>query len=372
MVTVEKVCTIQQKREFLEFPLRLYENNPNFVPPLFADERKIFDEDYAYYETSEAVYFNAYRDGQIVGRISGILQRASNELRNEKRVRFTRFDSINDAEVSDALFDAVESWALHKGMDTICGPLGFSDMEREGLLVEGFDELATFEEQYNFEYYQHLIEHKGYVKEVDWVESKIYPPKEKDPYGKMAEVIMRKNKLHIGTAKNLKQLLDNYADKIFDLIDEGYKELYGTVPSSPKVRQMILANFKMLLNLNYIHLVLNEEDEVVCFGFCLPSIAKAVQKSKGRLTPSALFRILKAIYRPEIIDLGLIAVSPKYANCGVAVLSLDGFAKMLQKGKVKYAETNLNLEDNHNIQNQWKRFETIQHKRRRSYVKKLV
>ena len=163
MVTVERVCTIQQKREFLEFPLRLYENNPNFVPPLFADERKIFDEDYAYYETSEAVYFNAYRDGQIVGRISGILQRASNELRNEKRVRFTRFDSINDTEVSDALFDAVESWALHKGMDTICGPLGFSDMEREGLLVEGFDELATFEEQYNFEYYQHLIEHKGYV-----------------------------------------------------------------------------------------------------------------------------------------------------------------------------------------------------------------
>lgn len=371
MVTVEKVRTKQHMGEFLQFPLRLYENNPYFVPPLYADERKIFDPDYAYYETSEAVYFNAYRDGKMVGRISGILQQASNELRNEKRVRFTRFDSIDDTEVSDALFEAVEDWALRKGMDTVCGPLGFSDLEREGLLVEGFDELATFEEQYNFEYYQRLIEHRGYVKEVDWLETKIYPPKGESPYGKMAEVIMKRNNLHIGTGRSINHILKKYGDKIFDLIDEGYRELYGTVPLTKKVRKMIISNFKLLLNLNYIHIVLDENEDVVCFGFCLPSIAKALQESKGRLTPPALFKILKAIHRPEIIDLGLIAVSPKYANRGVAVLSLDGFARMLQKRGIKFAETNLNLEDNHHIQNQWKRFESVQHKRRRSYVKKI-
>lgn len=371
MITIEKVTTKKQQRDFLEFPLTLYENNPYFVPPLYADEKKIFDKNYAYYETSEAVYFNAYRDGKMVGRISGILQKASNELRNEKRVRFTRFDSINDTEVSDALFEAVEQWAMDNGMDTVCGPLGFSDLEREGLLVEGFDQLATFEEQYNAEYYQMLIEHRGYVKEVDWLECKIYPSKEELPYGKMADVIMKKNRFHVGTARNINEVLNKYGDKIFDLIDDGYRELYGTVPLTEKVRKMILSNFKLLLNTNYIHIVLDENDNMVCFGFCLPSIAKAVQKSKGRLTPGTIVRILKSIRHPEIIDLGLIAVAPKYANSGAAVISLAAFADMLQHNGVVFAETNLNLEDNHNILNQWKRFETVQHKRRRSYVRKL-
>lgn len=372
MVTIEKVQTKKQQRDFLEFPLKLYEGNPYFVPPLYGDEKKIFDKNYAYYDTGEAVYFNAYRDGRMVGRISGILQRASNELRGEKRVRFTRFDAIDDTAVSDALFEAVESWAMEKGMDTVCGPLGFSDLEREGLLVEGFDQLATFEEQYNFEYYQRLIEHRGYIKEVDWLESKIYPPKGEPPYGKMAEVVMRRNRLHEGKGRNINQILKKYGDKIFNLIDEGYRELYGTVPLTENVRKMIISNFKLLLNLNYIHIVLDENEEVVCFGFCLPSIAKAVQRSKGRLTPGAILRILKAIHRPEIVDLGLIAVSPKYANRGVAVLSLDGFSRMLMQKGIAFAETNLNLEENYNIRNQWKRFETVEHKRRRSYVKKLV
>ena len=180
MVEIVEARTKKQQREFIEFPLGLYKDSPYFVPPLYGDEKKMFRPDYMYYDQSEAVYYLAYRDGRVVGRISGILQRASNEKQNEKRVRFTRFDSIDDQEVADALFAAVEKWALERGMDTVCGPLGFSDLEREGLLIDGFDQMSTFEEQYNYEYYPRLIEACGYGKEVDWNESRLYPPDETD------------------------------------------------------------------------------------------------------------------------------------------------------------------------------------------------
>ena len=180
MIEVREVKTRKEQREFLNFPLNLYEDNPYFVPPLYGDEKKIFRKDYMYLDQAEAIYFNAYKDNKIVGRISGIIQRAANEKNNEKRVRFTRFDSIDDQEVANALFEKVEKWAKDKGMDTVVGPLGFSDLEREGLLIEGFDQLSTFEEQYNYDYYPKLVENYGFVKEVDWIESKLYAPKDRD------------------------------------------------------------------------------------------------------------------------------------------------------------------------------------------------
>lgn len=373
MITVTEVKTKKQQREFLQFPLDLYKGNPNFVPPLYADEKQIFKKDYAYYETSEAVYYNAYRDGQMVGRISGILQKASNEIRKEKRVRFTRFDSINDPEVSDALFDAVEQWAIQKGMDTVCGPLGFSDLEREGLLIEGFDELSTYEEQYNAPYYQDLIENRGYTKEVDWIEKKIFSSKDDNgKFEKTAEMAMKKYNLHIAEFKSTKELFDRYEDKLFHLLDESYKELHGTVPITGAVRKMIVDNFKMLLTPQYINIVVNEQDELVCFGVVLPSIAKAVQKSQGHMTPATLWRILKVRNKPEILDLALIGVAPSYSNTGVAVVAFASLLKYLKKNHIAYMETNLELESNKNIQNIWKRFDSVQHKRRRCYVKKLT
>ena len=176
MIEIREVKTPKEQRAFVNFPLMLYKNNPYFVPPLYADEMKLFKSDYHYYETSEAVYFLAYRNGEVVGRISGILQRAANEKWQQKRVRFTRFDSIDDQEVASALFGAVEKWAKEKGMEEVVGPLGFSDFEREGLLIEGFEELSTFEEQYNYPYYQKLIEHLGYQrKSIGWNTSSIPP-----------------------------------------------------------------------------------------------------------------------------------------------------------------------------------------------------
>ena len=334
MIEIREATTKKEQRKFLNFPLDLYSGNPCFVPPLYGDEKKIFRKDYVYNDTCEAVYYNAYRDGRIVGRISGILQKAANAKNGEKRVRFTRFDAINDQEVADALFEAVECWARKKGMDTVVGPLGFSDLEREGLLVEGFDQLSTFEEQYNAEYYQTLIENRGYVKEVDWTESKIYPPEKNDgALARVTEKLMARYKLHFGPAKNVNDFLNKYADGLFELLDKSYDLLYGTVPFTDGMKKLMIDNFRLIIDLEHVAVLLDENDNIVCLGICFPSIARAVQPSRGHLTPAAIIRILKAIKHPKIIDLG--------------------------------------LEDNYAIQNQWKRFVAVPHKRRRSYVKKL-
>ena len=177
MIRIKEVTTKQEQKRFIDFPLELYKGNDCFVPPLYGDEKKMFKPDFVYNETCD-ISFLAYDGERVVGRIQGIIQKDANRKNNEKRVRFNRFDAIDDQIVADALFAAVEEWALSKGMDTACGPLGFSDLEREGLLIEGFDQLSTFEEQYNAAYYQKLIENCGYEKEVDWTESKLYLPDE--------------------------------------------------------------------------------------------------------------------------------------------------------------------------------------------------
>lgn len=373
MILVREVKTMKMRREFLNFPLKLYRDNPYFVPPLYADEKKIFSNNYVYSDTCYSVFFNAYDGKKIVGRIQGIIQKASNEKTGEKRCRFTRFDAIDSAEVAEALFSALEKWARDMGMDTVCGPLGYSDLEREGLLIEGFDKLSTFEEQYNAEYYQKLIENLGYGKEVDWTESMVRAPKDDDgSLQKMADYVMERFKLHFGQAKNVNDYIRKYADGLFELLDEGYKDLYGTVPFTDGMKKMMISNFRMIIDLDHVAVILDENDRVICMGLCFPSIAQAVQKSGGHLTPGALVRLLRAIKKPRIIDLGLIAVAPEYVNRGISAVIAAELMRMLKEDGVEYAETNLNLEDNYAIQNLWKRFDATRHKKRRSYVKKLT
>ena len=373
MVTVREVRTKAEQKAFLRFPLDLYRNEPNFVPPLWGDEKKIFDADFVYNDTCETGYWLAYRGETVVGRISAILQKASNEKHGEKRVRFTRFDAIDDPEVAKALFDAVEAFARARGMNAVCGPLGFSDLEREGLLVEGFDQLSTFEEQYNADYYGRLIEGCGYEKEVDWVESKLYAPAPEtaEKLRKLSAQVLKKFRLHVGEAKNVNDFIRRYRDGLFDLLDVAYEDLYGTVPFTPAMKKMMIDNFRLIIDLRHVVCILDENERIVCFGVCFPSIAKAVQKSRGRLTPLALLRLLRAIKRPKVIDLGLIAVAPDCANTGIPAVVAAGLCDMLSEGGVEYAETNLNLEDNLSIRNLWKRFDAVQHKRRRAYLKTL-
>lgn len=375
MLTVREVSGKKEQKEFVEFPLRLYKDCPQFVPPLYSDEMAVFKKDYVYYDTSEAVYYLAWDGDQVVGRISGILQKASNEKWGQKRVRFTRFDAVNDPAVAKALFDAVENWARSKGMEEVVGPLGFNDLEREGMLIEGFEHLATFEEQYNYDYYQELVEGCGYEKEVDWLESQVRAVKEDD--GRMArlsELLMKRYKLHFDDSKNTNEFIRRYADMFFHMVDVSYDQIYGTVPFTDNMKKMLIGNFRLIVKKEYVTVVLDENEQPVCIGLCFPSISKAVQKSGGRLTPGCLIRILKCLRKPEVIDLGLIGVAPEWANKGASVMVAYGLDQMLRNSKtIQYAETNLNLENNYNIRNLWKqRFDATEHKRRRSYVKRIV
>ncbi len=374
MIRVEPVSTSRQRKKFVDFPLDLYRDNPYFVPPLYGEEKKIFTTNNVYADTCESVFFLAYRDDEVVGRISGIIQKAANIKSGEKRVRFTRFDCIEDFEVAKALFRALEEWAVSKGMDTVCGPLGYSDLEREGLLVDGFDQLSTFEEQYNHKYYGDFIEALGYEKEVDWYEFKLYlPDKEKrDEVYKLSEYVTKRYRLHFGEASSVRDFIDRYAEAFFDLLDRSYDELYGTVPFTDNMKKMIISNFILLVDLEHVAVVLDENDRVVCLGVSFPSIAEAVQKSRGHLTPAAIARILKVKKEPKVIDLGLVGVDPEYINRGLPAMVCAGIMKMLEKDGLDHIETNLNLENNSAILNMWKRFDSVRHKQRRAYVKKLA
>ena len=372
MVEIREVKTKKERKEFVEFPLNLYKGNEYFVPPLYGDEMKIFSPNYVYYEQAEAVYYNAYRDGKIVGRISGILQKAANDKWGQKRVRFTRFDTIDDQEVATALLDTVEQWAKSKGMEEVVGPLGFSDLEREGLLIEGFDQMNTFEEQYNYDYYQRLIEAQGYTKDVDWLEHQIRVPKEGfDPrYKVISDKMLERYHLHFGKARNTRQFIRKYANDIFHIWDETYDQIYGTVPFTDKLKKSMIAQFKLLINMKYIRVLYDENNNLVAFGFMFPSISDAVRPSGGRLTLPCLIRVLRAIRKPKVVDLAIIGVTDQYKNKGLSAAILASFGEEFG-GSVEHGESNLMLEHNMPILNSLKYFDVVQNKRRRCFIKKL-
>ena len=376
MIEIKLVKTKQEQKAFLDFPLDLYAGNLCFVPPLYMDEKKMFRQDYVYNGFCESVFFNAYKDGVIAGRIQGIIQKDANAKNGEKRCRFCRFDAIDDVNVSKALFQAVEKWAVEKGMDTMCGPLGYSDLEREGMMVEGFDQPTTFEENYNAAYYKDHLDALGYAKEVDWTGSRLYGAASEEGMQELEDVtkfIFKRYKLHFGTAKNGAEFIKKYATDVFDLIDRSYDGLYGTVPFTDGMRQLMIENFKLVVDPKYVAIILDENEKPVCFGIAFPSLTKALAGTRGKLTPKVIFRLLQCLRKPEILDLGLIGVDPEYLNRGVSgALSLAIMQMLRDNPSCKWADTNLNLEDNYAIQNQWRRFKREECKRYRSYVKKLV
>lgn len=369
---LREVKTRKEIRDFVNFPLRLYKGNPYFVPCFYADELALFKDDYLYRDQADYVCYSVYDGKKIVGRIVGILQKVSNEKWKQKRVRFNRFDCIDDQEVADMLLGAVEDWARSLGMDEAVGPLGFSDMEREGLLIEGFDYLSTFEEQYNYSYYQRLIENHGYTKEVDWLERRLFlKGKPSERLTRFSNLIMERNHLHFAAAKNTKDFLKKYGEKFFELCEKTYDPLYMTVPFSENIKKSLVKSFELIIDLRFVAMILDENENPICFGLVFPSIGQAIQKSGGRMTPATLIRLLRAIKKPRVLDFALIGVDPAYVNRGIPAVLLGKTQEYLAMAGIEYAETNLNLETNQSVQNLWKNFESIQHKRRRSFVRSL-
>lgn len=372
MIEIREVKTNKDIKAFIEFPLKLYKKCPWFVPPLYMDEKKLL-KTYAQNPEADSVFYLAWEDGKVVGRIQGIVQKQYNKIHNTTQMRFTRFDALEDQRIADALFAAVEKWGAQKGMTEICGPLGYSDLDREGLLVEGFEEDTTFEEQYNYSYYGPMIEKVGFTKDVDWLEYELrMPEKRNEMLSRVAQRTLELNKLHVAsTDMSKREYIAKYQDGFFDCLDVCYRDLYGTVPLTREAQKELVDQFVLIVNKEYLIIICDEQENVVAFGLCFPGIGRAVQKSGGRMTPATLIRLLKTVRNPEIIDLGLVAVRPEYQKSGVNAVILNSLLQVLEKGKVKKCETNLNLETNTAVQAQWKYFNARQHKRRRSYIKKI-
>ena len=374
VVTVEEVTTKAQRRLFVDYPNRLYHDVPQFVPATYGDDLSDWDPKsnpaFAY---CDARCFLAYRGGEIVGRIGAIFSRKSNEKWHTKRMRFTQVDFIDDPAVSDALFGTVEQWAREKGCEEVHGPLGFTDLDREGMLVEGFDRTSCFFTYYNHPYYIEHMARLGYVKDVDWVENLLHVPN--DPvifsrWDKLAHYVLKREKLHVAEVKN-RLAYPSLIRKFFDLVNVAYAPLYGTVELSEEQIKRYADKFAPLVNPKLTCFVMDEEENLVAFGVGAPSIAKALKKHDGRLFPTGWIDLLKAFHKNDTIDLLLIAVRPDHQGMGVNAVILNKVMKGCMEMGIQWAETGPMLETNEKVQSQWENFKIEQHKRRRCFVKHL-
>ena len=375
MVSIVEVTTKAPLRRFVDYPNQLYRGVPQFVPATYGDDLSDWDrQKNPAFSYCDARCWLAERDGEIVGRIGAIRSRKANEKWGTNRMRFTQVDFIDDPEVSAALFAAVEDWARELGCTAVHGPLGFTDMDREGMLVEGFDRRSCFFTYYNHPYYIDHMAALGYVKDVDWIEELITVPTDEKTiqrWEKLSDFVLKRNHLHIVEPKSRLAYLP-LLKPFFDLVNVAYAPLYGTVDLTDEQIKKYASKFAPLINPHTTCFVMDKNDRMVAFGVGAPSLATAMQKHRGRLFPTGWVDVLKSFRKNDTVDLLLIAVHPDYQSRGVNAVILSKAMKGCLKMGIKQAETGPMLEMNDKVQSQWKDFQTEQHKRRRCFIKELI
>ena len=361
--------------KFVHFPIDvIYRDNKYYVPPLVNDEVNTLRPDKnPAFDFCEAAYFLAYRDGKIVGRIAGIINHVVNERNNKKEARFSYIDFIDDAEVADALIDAVTKWGKSKGMEHLTGPLGFTDMDPEGMLIEGFDRVGTTGAVYSHPYYPKHMERMGFVKDVDWLEFLITIPEEvPEKMARLANVMSERLNLTTVKYTDRKKLVNDYGDAIFKLINVAYDELFGYSPLTDKQIKHYIKMYLPFLPLDDLSMVIEKSTrELIGVGITIPSMSNALIKNRGRLLPWGWKPLLDAFKHNDLVDLMLIAVKPEYQNKGVNSLIFNDLIQVFNKHGYKHAESNHELELNTKVLQQWDYFENEQHKRRRAFTKEI-
>ena len=361
--------------KFVHFPIdTLYRDSKYFVPPLVTDELNTLRPDKnPAFDFCEAVYYLAYRDGKIVGRIAGIINHVVNERSNKKEARFSYIDFIDDAEVVDALIDAVTRWGKSKGMEHLTGPLSFTDMDPEGMLIEGYDRVGTSGGIYNYPYYPKHMERLGFVKDADWIEMLITIPKDiPEKMVRISNLVAQRYNLTTIKYTNRKQLVADYGDAIFKLINVAYDDIFGYSPLSDKQIKHYIKMYLPFLPLKDLALAVDKDTrELIAVGISIPSMAKALIQNRGRLLPMGWKPLLHAFKHNDVVDLMLIAVKPEFQNKGVNSLLFTDLIPCFNEYGYKYAESNRELELNTKVLKQWEYFDRDQHKRRRAYTKPI-
>ncbi len=373
-VIIKEVTSRKDLRVFVRFPNRMYRNEKYYVPTLESGDMAALDRDRNHaFEVCEAKYWLALDDatGRPVGRIAGIINHAYNDKMGIRQARFGFMDFIDDNDVVDALFGAASSWAREKGMDTLCGPLGFLEFDASGVLVEGFDELPTAYGKYNYPYYEAQLLRLGFSKDTDWIESLVtVPDPVPDRYAKAASLIAERYHLHTVKLKSKRQMV-SYFDEMAGLLNRTYGKLHGFSELTPGQVEDLKSQFVPNLNHEFVGIVQDEEDRIVGFGICMPSLAKAMQKTCGRLFPFGFIHILRALRHNDTVDTLLIGIDDGYKGKGVTSLIFAAIAPAFHKYGIRYIETTRELEDNRNVRNLWNKFEHRNHKRARCYTKAI-
>ena len=371
--TIKEVCTQKELRQFVHYPNALYKDNPYYVPTLEKGDLAALDpkKNHAF-AFCEGKYWLAYdSNGQIVGRIAGIINRQYNEKTGVDYARFGFMDFVDDNDVVDALFDTVEAWAREKGMKKMNGPLGFLEFDASGVLVMGFDELPTAYGKYNFPYYEPQLLRRGYRKDTDWVEYSVEMPENiEEWFSRPAKLISQRYHLHQATIDTKKQMVD-YFPQCIPVLNETYHNLHGFSELTKEQVDDLIDQFVPNLNTDFVSIILNEKDVPVAFGIAMPSLSKAMQKCHGKLFPFGWYHILHAIRHNDTLDLLLIGIKEEYQGKGLNAMIFDKVAPAVKRYGIKYLETTRELEDNNSVKNMWNRFVTRLHKRARCYIKEL-
>lgn len=372
-VEIKEVLSRKDLKKWVDFPNKMYKKVDMYVPFMFNDEMDTFTPaKNPAYEFCETKLFLAYRGKQIVGRIGGVINHAANKKWKTNNIRFTRFDFIDDYEVSSALLNKIVEWGKSKGYETISGPMGFTDMDHEGMLVEGFDEFNMSITFYNYPYYiNHMIK-LGLEKEVDWVEYQLSIPNTIDEkYAKISDYLAKRNGLQLVEYTDRK-VLYNDAFEAFKVIDVAFSVLHGSVPLTDDIIKKALADYVPIVNLKYICSVKNKEGKIAGFAVMVPSIAKALKKSNGRFFPFGIFRMLKALKgKNDTLEMYFIAVLPEYQSKGIPAIMINHLSKVCRDNGIKICETGPELEINEAMRSLWKGLDVRQHRRRRCWVKRI-
>ncbi len=366
--------THSELKKFVQFGIDHYKGNDCFVPPLIMDDiNTLTPEKNPSFDYCRARSFMAYRDGKPVGRITGIINDVVNERTGKKDLRFGFVEFIDDNEVVDALFDAISDWGRSEGMTDIVGPMGFTDMDHEGMLIEGFDQLGTMATIYNYPYYPKHMERRGMVKDADWVEYRMTVPDGiPEKHQRITEIVKKKYNLRVVKFTSRKKLKDSYGQALFDLINRAYDKLYGYSPLNQRQIEYYIKMYLGILRLDDVCVIVDGNDKLVGVGISISSFSRALQKSRGRIFPFGWWHLLKALRgKTDTVDLLLVAVDPEYQNKGVNALLFADLIPSYIKTGYKYAESNPEWEDNSGVQKQWEYFERRQHKRRRCFRGKL-
>lgn len=381
-VTIKKV-DLSNKREvrtFIRFNYELYKDNAYSVPDLLEDMYETFDpKRNDAFEFCDADLFLAYRGDEVVGRIACIVNRRANTTWKTNNARFGWIDFIDDDEVSAALIETAEQWGREHGCDKLVGPLGFTDMDPEGMLIEGFDQLSTMSTTYNYPYYPQHMERRGYTHEIDWVERKIMVPvkgheAQQDKYFRVAEIVKKRSKVHVRKFRSIAEVKkDGYHYRVFDVVNHAYAPLFGYSEMTRKQIDKYVDQYLQFLDFRLLTIVENEQGDPIAMGVGIASLSRALQEAKGKLFPFGWWPLLKALkYKhSKIIDLLLVAVEPAYQNKGINALLFADIIPIAMEMGFEYAESHPQLETNDKSQSQWAYLDCTVHKRRRCFQKPL-